>query len=131
MTGPTSPMSPHCCDSKLMNEMSHGYYGQSANYCSATFVQGTATLAFPMQNGTASATFQHYPQSGDSLIVGCLGNGFGGSFTATDNQTINPGNNYTTAASAFVSPPLLEGGEAYLLQAQQIVYPENTPGQYM
>jgi hypothetical protein len=65
--------------------MSSGGYGQSANYCSATLVQGTAIIA---GSGTsASATFQQTPQSEDSVIVGCLGEQ-STPFTVTDNEQI-------------------------------------------
>lgn len=86
---PMSPMSPHCCDSKLMNQISGGSYGQSANNCSPILVQGTANLQANPSNIAASATFQQNPQSGDSIVVGCLGGEDALTFTVTDNQQVS------------------------------------------
>lgn len=133
-TDPHSSMSPHCCDSKLMNEMSHGYYGQSANNCSATFVQGTAATS-QQQVNSQPVTFQQPPQSGDSIVVGCLGE-YATSFTVMDNQAIqgqcNQGacNTYNGVVSVDVTlPPPAVGtiAETALLITSQEVSSQSQP----
>ncbi len=117
---PRSPMSPHCCDDKLMWQISGGSYGQSADYCSATFVQGTAKLS-PSSGNVATATFQQYPQSGDSIVVGCLGSGDTTSFAVMDNQQ----NAYNPAPGASTYVPLpppwsSPAADSFLLSAPQV-----------
>jgi hypothetical protein len=127
-------MSPHCCDSKLMWQISGMQYGQSANYCSATLVQGTAATS---QQWVSSqpATFQQPPQSGDSIIVGCLAE-YGTSFSVMDNEQIqgycNQGscNTYNPEISVNVPPPPPAGGfvaETSLSEATQAVSSQSQP----
>ena len=103
----TSPMSPHCCDSKLMYQLSGQQYG--ANSCTPILVQGTAALG-QFTADSLNATFQQSPESGDSIVVGCLGSG-SGPFTAKDNQSVDgitntyTGNGSNPIASTYVQPP--------------------------
>jgi hypothetical protein len=123
---PYAPMSPHCCDSKVMYRMS-GSYGQSGQYCSPILVQGTAMLS--LQRGlSASATFQQSPQSGDTIVVGCLGSyDDGDTFSVKDNQQVSGlTNTYSNPpiVSTYVSlgPPFGEPvANAALLEATQVV----------
>ncbi len=77
---PNAPMSPHCCDSKLMYTMNGGAYGRPPGSCSPLLVQGGTTdwpgtaflTPYPGSQTYASATFPNPPQSGDTIIAGCL-----------------------------------------------------------
>jgi hypothetical protein len=113
---PISPMAPHCCDSKLMWQIS-GAYGQSDNYCSATLVQGAAAGLQDWGN-TVSTTFQQPPQSGDSIVAGCLGE-YATSFSATDNQGAGS-NTYNPLVSIDLSTGNGAEAEAALLGAVQV-----------
>ena len=69
-------MSPRCCDSKLMWQMSRGSYGLYGGWgakCVPSFIQGVGYLsAYPNWNSpSAMATFRQHPQSGDTIITGC------------------------------------------------------------
>ena len=89
-----APMSPHCCDSRLMYQISGGSYGQSGQYCSALPVQGTSDspgtaflTPYPGSQTYVNATFPKNPQSGDTIIAGCLEINKGSALpTVTDNQ---------------------------------------------
>jgi hypothetical protein len=81
-----SRISPSCCDKKLMYSMSAGAYGLSGA-CSPTFVQGTAYLDTTWDHTTVSATFQHNPEPGNTIIVGCMNINDSGTYSASDNQS--------------------------------------------
>jgi hypothetical protein len=91
-TSSRSAMSPHCCDSKLLYQMSYGSYGQPGQYCSPIIVQGgsaspgAAFLDTLWNEPSVSVTFPQPPQSGDTIIVGCE-EYLTDSPTVTDNQT--------------------------------------------
>jgi hypothetical protein len=128
-----SAMAPRCCDGKLLYTMS-GNYGQSGQ-CSPILVQGTATIG---QGGSSSVstTFQQDPQSGDSIVLGCLGNQ-ATSFTALDNEQIqgycNRGqcNTYNSVVSTDVTVHNSQFSgtlaQTYLFAAAQVVSNQAPP----
>lgn len=100
-----APMSPHCCDSRLMYQISVGSYGQPGRYCSPFTVQGTSQYPgtayltpYPGSQTYANATFPKNPQSGDTIVAGCLEIHYGNALpTVTDNQ----GNSYTEIIGGY------------------------------
>jgi len=105
---PFAPMSPHCCDSRLMYQISGGSYGQPSRYCSPFTVQGTSQnpgtaflTPYPGSQTSVQATFPKKPQSGDTIIAGCLEINYGSALpTVTDNQGGH--NGYQPIVGAYV-----------------------------
>lgn len=79
-----SPMAPHCCDTKLMYQMTGGFYGQQAPNCSPKLIQGVAANGSP----TVTVTFPQNPQSGDTIVAGCVQAGYQSQLQLYDNQTV-------------------------------------------
>lgn len=103
---PFAPMSPRCCDSKVMYTISGGDYGQSGQYCSPGFVQGVYFLT-DYDTTSVSATFPQPPQSGDTIVAGCEEYENNVPPMMSDNQSVGGlMNNYNPPIVSTVDPYL-------------------------
>jgi len=122
-----SAMTPRCCDAKAMWRISNYEYGQPALYCSPRLVQGTgpspgtAYLSpYPGNQSSVMATFPQNPQSGDTIVAGCLQIHYASAPpTIIDNQ----GNSYTQVISWY--DPFLNAVPVALYAATDIASPQN------